>query len=188
MNKKEYEIRWHGRGGQGAITAAKIVAGVAFTAGYQGVAMIPTFGTERRGAPVFTSLKLSATEIYDLSPIETPDMVVVLDERLIAEADVTAGIKPGGLVVINTHRPPSDYAFADTTTAVADISEIAVRCGLPRGIVNSGIIGAFARASGLLDIEELAAAVEKEFQGRKADRNAAATRMAYDHTQIGVPS
>ncbi len=179
------EIRWHGRGGQGAITAAKIVAGVAFTEGYQGVAMIPTFGTERRGAPVFTSLKLSFEEIYDLSPIETPDIVVVLDERLIAEVDVTAGIKSGGLVIINTAGAPDDYSLPGTTTAVANIGDIAARCGLPRGIVNSGIIGAFARASGLFPIESLATAVAKEFEGKKFRQNADATRMAYEHTIIG---
>ena len=96
MDKTEIDIRWHGRGGQGAITAAKIVAGVAFASGFPGVAMIPTFGTERRGAPVFTSLKLSKEEVYDLSPIEQPDIVVVLDERLFDEAGAASGIKPGG--------------------------------------------------------------------------------------------
>ncbi|MCK7503413.1 MAG: 2-oxoacid:acceptor oxidoreductase family protein [Desulfobacterales bacterium] len=72
MNKEFIEIRWHGRGGQGAITAAKIVAGAAFVSGYPGVVMAPSFGTERRGAPVMTSLKISREKIYDLSPIETP--------------------------------------------------------------------------------------------------------------------
>ena len=85
------EIRWHGRGGQGAITAAKIFATAAFKSGYTGVVMAPTFGTERRGAPVFTSLKLAKEKIYDISPIETPDMVVVLDHLLLTEADVTGG-------------------------------------------------------------------------------------------------
>ena len=83
------EIRWHGRGGQGAITAAKIFATAAFQAGYTGVVMAPTFGTERRGAPVFTSLKIAKEKIYDISPIETPDIVVVLDHLLLTEADVT---------------------------------------------------------------------------------------------------
>ena len=82
MNKEFIEIRWHGRGGQGAITAAKIVAEAAFISGYAGVVMAPTFGTERRGAPVMTSLKISREKIYDLSPIETPDIVVVLDHLL----------------------------------------------------------------------------------------------------------
>ena len=66
MDKDYLEIRWHGRGGQGAITAAKIVAGAAFASGYTGVVMAPSFGTERRGAPVMTSLKISKTKIYDL--------------------------------------------------------------------------------------------------------------------------
>ena len=74
MEKDIIEIRWHGRGGQGAITAAKIVANAAFASGFGGVVMAPTFGTERRGAPVLTSLKLSKNKIYDLSPIENPDM------------------------------------------------------------------------------------------------------------------
>jgi 2-oxoacid:acceptor oxidoreductase gamma subunit (pyruvate/2-ketoisovalerate family) len=179
------EIRWHGRGGQGAITAAKIVAGVAFDSGYEGVAMIPTFGTERRGAPVFTSLKLSKEEIYDLSPIETPDIVVVLDERLIAEANVTSGLKPGGMVIINSHKPVNAYDFESATTAVANIGAIAEKSGLPRGIVNSGIIGAFAKASKIVDIEPLLAAIEKEFAGKKAKANAEAARLAFDHTDIG---
>ena len=73
------QIRWHGRGGQGAITAAKVVAEAAFKSGFGGVVMAPTFGTERRGAPVSTSLKISREKIYDLSPIVAPDIVVVLD-------------------------------------------------------------------------------------------------------------
>ena len=83
MNKDIIKIRWHGRGGQGAITAAKIVANAAFTSGYSGVVMAPTFGTERRGAPVLTSLKISKQKIYDLSPITEPDMVVVLDHLIV---------------------------------------------------------------------------------------------------------
>ena len=67
--------------------------------------MAPTFGTERRGAPVFTSLKLAKEKIYDISPIETPDIVVVLDHLLLTEADVTSGLKPGGLIVLNTPKP-----------------------------------------------------------------------------------
>ena len=104
MNNDIIKIRWHGRGGQGAITAAKIVANAAFVSGYSGVVMAPTFGTERRGAPVLTSLKISKQKIYDLSPITEPDMVVVLDHLIVEEVDVTAGLKPGGLVVINSPK------------------------------------------------------------------------------------
>ena len=185
MKKDEIQIRWHGRGGQGAITAAKIVASVAFETGYQGVAMIPTFGTERRGAPVFTSLKLDKNEIYDLSPIETPDMVVILDERLIEEANVTSGLKPGGMIVINTHKPADSFSLGEATVAVANISELAEQAGLPRGIVNSGIIGAFAKATGLVPIEPLLAAIEKEFVDKKPRQNAEAARLAFNNTDLG---
>ncbi len=185
METRETQIRWHGRGGQGAITAAKIVASVAFSSGYAGVAMIPTFGTERRGAPVFTSLKLDTREICDLSPIETPDIVVVLDERLIAEANVIQGLKPGGLIVISTHKPVTAFAFEKATTAVANIPEMAEKAGLPRGIVNSGIIGAFAKAAGLLPLDPLLTAIEKEFAGKKPRENAEAARLAFNHTEIG---
>jgi 2-oxoacid:acceptor oxidoreductase gamma subunit (pyruvate/2-ketoisovalerate family) len=185
MRKDIIEIRWHGRGGQGAITAAKIVANGAFVSGYRGVVMAPTFGTERRGAPVFTSLKISREKIYDLSPITTPDMVVVLDHTLLEEVDVVAGLKENGLVVLNAPRPVSDYSFGTARVAVSDVTAHCVEAGLPPGIVNSGIIGAFAKASGLVDIETLARAIEEEFAGKKPQQNAKAARIAFLNTSVG---
>ena len=179
------EIRWHGRGGQGAITAAKIVANTAFISGYSGVIMTPTFGTERRGAPVFTSLKISKNKIYDLSPTVNPDMVVVLDHQLLEEANVTSGLKSGGLVVLNTSKLPSEFKLGDAKTATADITSLAIQAGLKPGIVNSGIIGAFAKASGFLDINLLTEEIKKEFKGKKPDENAAAAEIAYSHTIVG---
>src|SRR5664279_3831850 len=134
------EIRWHGRGGQGAITASKIVAAAAFDNGYTGVVMIPTFGTERRGAPIFSSLKIAKEKIYDLSPIETPDIVVVLDHLLLNEADVVCGLKPGGVIVLNTPKAFESYNFKGYRLATADITAISVEAGLPHGMVNTGII------------------------------------------------
>lgn len=185
MNQNVIQIRWHGRGGQGAITAAKIIANTAFVSGYTGVVMAPTFGTERRGAPVLTSLKISREKIYDLSPITEPDIVVVLDHLLVEEANVASGLKPGGLMIINTPRTPADYPFPGITVATADVTTIAAQVGLPPGIVNTGIIGAFARATGLLDIEDLARAVEVEFTGKKPKRNAKSAKVTYDQTIIG---
>ena len=147
--------------------------------------MAPTFGTERRGAPVFTSLKISKEKIYDLSPITTPDMVVVLDHTLLEEVNVVAGLKENGLVVLNSPRPVSEYTFDGMTVAVSDISKHAAEAGLPPGIVNSGIIGAFAKASGLVDIDVLVQAIENEFSGKKPEKNAGAARIAYDNTAIG---
>jgi len=185
MRKDIIEIRWHGRGGQGAITAAKIVANGAFVSGFKGVVMAPTFGTERRGAPVFTSLKIAKDKIYDLSPITTPDMVVVLDHTLLDEVDVAAGLKDDGLVVLNAPGAASDYSFAGARVAVADVTAHGVAAGLPPGIVNSGIIGAFSKATGLVDIDVLVKAIEQEFVGKKPEKNGAAARIAYDNTSVG---
>jgi 2-oxoacid:acceptor oxidoreductase gamma subunit (pyruvate/2-ketoisovalerate family) len=185
MRKDIIEIRWHGRGGQGAITAAKIVANAAFVSGYKGVIMAPTFGTERRGAPVFTSLKISKEKLYDLSPITTPDMVVVLDHSLLEEVDVVSGLKEGGLVVLNAPKPIDEYVFDGMKVAVSDVTTHAVTAGLPPGVVNSGIIGAFSKASGLVDIDVLVKAIENEFTGKKPELNAKSAVIAYEHTAMG---
>ncbi len=186
MKNKIVQIRWHGRGGQGAITAAKIVAKAAFQAGYTGVTMAPTFGTERRGAPVATSLKLSREKIYDLSPISEPDMVIVLDDSLLNEVDVTSGLKEDGIIIMNSPQPPEDYDFGDRQVSTADVTRLAVEAGLKSGIVNSGIIGAFAKASGLVtDFDLLLDAIREEFEGKRPEQNVQAARLAFEATITG---
>ncbi len=185
MNRDYLEIRWHGRGGQGAITAAKIVASAAFASGYAGVVMAPSFGTERRGAPVMTSLKISKTKIYDLSPIEKPDAVVVLDHLLLKEADVTGGLKPGGIIVLNTPMAHESYSFKDFQLATADVTAISVEAGLPHGMVNTGIIGSLEKALNLLGIDILISGIEEEFSARKPQRNSLAAKLAYERTVTG---
>ena len=165
------EIRWHGRGGQGAITAAKVVAEAMFKSGYGGVVMAPTFGTERRGAPVSTSLKVSRDKIYDLSPIQNPDIVVVLDHLILNEVDVTVGLKPGGLLIINSPRPVCDHQLADYRVAAANVTKLGIEAGLRKGIVNSGIIGALGKASDLVAIEtRFASTAEKMVEGNFIQR------------------
>lgn len=185
MNREFIEIRWHGRGGQGAITAAKIVAEAAFISGYTGVVMAPTFGTERRGAPVMTSLKISKKKIYDLSPIETPDIVVVLDHLLLAEADVTSGLKNGGTIILNTPQIHASYNFKKFKLATADVTAISVEAGLPHGMVNTGIIGSLERATNLLGMDILIKGIEKEFETRKPEKNSFAAKIAYERTIVG---
>jgi 2-oxoacid:acceptor oxidoreductase gamma subunit (pyruvate/2-ketoisovalerate family) len=184
---KMIQIRWHGRGGQGAITAAKVVAAAAFKSGYGGVVMAPTFGTERRGAPVCTSLKISREKIRDLSPILSPDIVVVLDHLILNEVDVTAGLKPGGLLVINSPRSAQDHNLTDYRVAVANVTKLGVEAGLRKGVVNSGIIGALSKASGLVDIEILLRCIANEFTDRKPENNANSARLVYNATQICEP-
>ena len=184
MKRDIIEIRWHGRGGQGAITAAKIVAKAMFISGYPGAVMVPTFGTERRGAPVFTSLKLSKKKIYDLSPIEQPDIIVVLDHMLLEESDILKGLRPGGEVIINTPRPVDAYELDGMRIAVADVTSLGKEAGLPQGVVNSGIIGALARATDFADIDILKKTIQEEFSGRRPLENAMAAQLAYENTVI----
>ena len=180
-------IKWHGRGGQGAITAAKIVAKAAFHEGFKGVTMAPSFGTERRGAPVSTSLKLARTKIYDLSPIKLPEIVVVLGHALLDEVDVTQGLAPGGLIVLNTPKQPEDYGFKNVRLACADVTELGAQAGLRKGIVNSGIIGSFVKASGLItDTDYLLELIRDEFKAVKPDANARAAELAFNATTLKV--
>lgn len=179
------QIRWHGRGGQGAITAAKIFATAAFKSGHTGVVMAPTFGTERRGAPVFTSLKIAREKIYDISPIETPDIVVVLDPLLLTEVDVADGLKEGGLIVLNTSRPPTSYDFGNVRVATADVTALSLDAGLPHGRVNSGIIGVLCRATDIVPLDLVVAEIEGEFKTKKPQANAQAARLAYENTTVG---
>jgi 2-oxoacid:acceptor oxidoreductase gamma subunit (pyruvate/2-ketoisovalerate family) len=181
------QIRWHGRGGQGAITAAKLVAEVMFQSGYGGVVMAPTFGTERRGAPVSTSLKVSRDKIFDLSPIQFPDIVVVLDYLILNEVDVTVGLKPGGLLILNSPRPVAAHQLADYRVAVANVTKLGIEAGLRKGIVNSGIIGALGKASGLIDMDILARCIAAEFVRRKPAENVRAARLVYEATQLCEP-
>ncbi len=176
------EIRWHGRGGQGAITAAKIFAQAAFQSGYPGVVMAPSFGTERRGAPVEVSLKLSKTKINDLGPIECPDVVVVLDDSILREVNVTAGMRPGGILVVNTPKGRQAYTGNQIRLATADVTHLAEQAGLKRGVVNTGIIGALAKALPIVPLSKLLEAIEVEFAGKKAAENAEAARITHAHT------
>ncbi len=185
MGQETVQIRWHGRGGQGAITAAKIVANTAFSAGYEGVVMIPTFGTERRGAPVMTSLKISKEKIYDLSPITEPDMVIVFDHLLLKEVDVTGGLRKGGIMMINSPQPPEGYDYDGISVSTADVTSMAAGAGLPPGLINTGMIGLFAKASGMFDLDSLLRGIALEFEGRSPEKNIEAAKLVFENTLIG---
>src|ERR1035437_5623434 len=108
-----YEIRWHGRGGQGAVTSAKILADAAFRSGFVGVTSQPSFGAERRGAPITASTRLADEPLRILSQVTEPDIIVVLDESLLTVADATAGMKPGGTVIVDSAKAPGEFALRD---------------------------------------------------------------------------
>jgi pyruvate ferredoxin oxidoreductase gamma subunit len=187
-----FEIRWHGRGGQGAVTAATILAEAAYLhEGYGGVAAAPSFGAERRGAPVSASTRIDMQPILRRSQVTHPDIVVVLDETLLDVVDVADGIRPGGTIIINSSNGKAADRLAPTLRiAVADASAAAQEMGLVAAgsvVVNTAILGALCRATGIVSIDNLTRAIHDRFGGKAGDRNAQAARLAYERTSIREP-
>ena len=183
-----YEVRWHGRGGQGAISSAQILAQAAYYGGYRGVSSAPSFGAERRGAPVTASTRLSRHPLRMFSQIERPDAVVVLDDTLLECADATAGLEPGGWLVINSHRDPSVWSMAgDFRMGMADATAVAQEVGLVVAgstIVNTAMLGAFVRATELVSLEDLHEAIEARFSADLARKNFEAARITFERTVL----
>jgi pyruvate ferredoxin oxidoreductase gamma subunit len=181
------EIRWHGRGGQGAVTAAKILAEAAFRSGFAGVTSAPSFGAERRGAPITASSRLSHEPIRVLSQVTTPDIIVVLDDSLLAVAHAAAGLKPGGTLIVNTTRSAEELGVTgDVRVVTSDVTGAAQAVGLIVGgqpMVSTAILGAIARATGLITMESLEDAIGHTFPPAAAKKNHDAAVIAYDCTR-----
>jgi len=174
------ELRIHGRGGQGAVIASKLLAAALFHEG-RSVQSFPAFGVERRGAPVTAFLRVADGPIRLRCEVTSPDDIVVLDPTLLGAVDVTAGLKPGGLVLVNgTRLPPACPGLERFWVVLVDASAVARRHGLgspTQPIVNTAILGAFARASGLVSLESVLAAIREEVP-MQTDANVAAAREA----------
>ncbi|MDY0041901.1 MAG: 2-oxoacid:acceptor oxidoreductase family protein [Desulforhabdus sp.] len=188
MQRNCVEVRWHGRGGQGAVTAAMILAEAAYYDGYKGVTAAPFFGAERRGAPIIATNRLGRDPIRTFSLVESPDVVVVLDETLLNVVNVAAGIRPEGLVLINTPKPPDAiHLDAAVNIATTNASEYAKEAGLlVAGTVlfNTTILGGFARSTGLVGLESIEKALRSHFTGQAAEKNVAGARLAYEGTLV----
>ena len=148
-----YEVIWHGRGGQGVVIAAQILAESAYLQGFKGVTSAPTFGPERRGAPLTASTRISDTPIRTFSQIEKADIAVVLDPSLFGIVDILGSLKPEGLLIINTAaeggrgRHPRDASAIATVDAAA----IALRFHLLKEgapMVNTPMLGVFSQGLG----------------------------------------
>ncbi len=178
------EIRFHGRGGQGAVVASEILAAALFREG-KFVQAFPTFGVERRGAPVAAFLRIDDAPIRLRCQIESPHHVVVLDPTLLRVVDVVAGLRPGGWILINSERDPEEFqSFRRTGRRVAcvDAGGVAARHGLgdrTNPIVNTAILGAFARVLNLVSLDSVIAAIEEEIPA-KPQENAAAAKEAFE--------
>ena len=176
------EIRIHGRGGQGAVIASKILAVAMFEEGKY-VQAFPKFGVERRGAPVEAFLRLDTDKILIRSEIEKPDHVVVLDATLLDAIEVTLGLTKKGWIIINTELKPTNFgALKDFNVGCVDASRIAIKHQLgSKGapIVNTAICGAFAKCTGLVGLQAICRAIEEEVP-IKPEKNVDAAREAFD--------
>ncbi|HOK08183.1 MAG TPA: 2-oxoacid:acceptor oxidoreductase family protein [Candidatus Hydrogenedens sp.] len=168
------QIRWHGRGGQGAVTAAKILAVAGYLAGYKGVTSAPFFGAERRGAPVIATTKLSEHTIHDFSQITNPDIVVVLDNTLLKSINVTQGLKEKGWLILNTPFFEEKSNFANYNIVMVNATKIAEEIGLVYAgipLVNTPILGAVLHALPKIDMSNIHSALEQFFSSRAVAKN-----------------
>lgn len=173
------EIRIHGRGGQGSVTAAELLAGAAFEDGQFSQAF-PAFGVERRGAPVQAFTRISDAPIRLRSQIYEPDYVIVQDPTLIEVVDVESGAKDDGIILINSDFAPEDFDL-DTNARIMTVNATKVALDIiGRPIVNTVLLGAFAGATGEVRASSIVNAVKERFSGKIGEKNAEAVQKAYD--------
>jgi len=188
---ESYEIVWHGRGGQGAVTAAKILTEAAYYQGFKGVSAKPTYFSERRGAPVSVHTRIARDPVRTFSNVLSPDVAVVLDDNLLDMVNVTANLKTGGFLIINSARSPQELGIEGPfTVAVADAFHSSEAAGLiveGNVLISTSILGPFASALDLVSLDNIRKAIGHSFQGRALERNIKALELAYESTRIFRP-
>ncbi|MGC9071837.1 MAG: 2-oxoacid:acceptor oxidoreductase family protein [Acidilobus sp.] len=180
------EIRWHGRGGQGAVTASEVIASASIIEGKYALAF-PEFGAERRGAPVRAYTRVTDSPLIPRTPIERPDVVVILDRSLIKPA-YFEGLKEGGLIVANASLKPGDLLqkvglSGNYRAATVDATSIAMKW-LKANIVNTAILGALVRSTGIVKLDTVLEVIRSRFHGKVAEANVMAVKEAYDSTLL----
>ncbi len=184
------ELRIHGRGGQGVVVASKTLALAAFLSGRY-VQSYPDYGVERRGAPVvaFARIAEAGDDLFVRQDIREPHHVLVLDATLLDSANVLAGLRPGGWLIVNSPDPPGSLGIDPAyRVATVDATGIAGRHGLgttAQPVVNTAILGAFVRAAGVVTLDDLLEAIGREVPADAAANRAAATE-AHNRTLLGV--
>jgi 2-oxoacid:acceptor oxidoreductase gamma subunit (pyruvate/2-ketoisovalerate family) len=181
-----YEVRWHGRGGQGAVTGAQLLAEAAFAEGKKSQAF-PFYGAERRGAPVIAYTRISSEPIYVHSQILHPDAVVILDSSLISLGNLEEGLKENGKVIINAnpnlkHKTQAKTYLVDATKISLDHKILVA--GSP--VVNTSILGAITKATEIVSIDAILKAIEDRFSynPKQAKANVKAAQQAFEETII----
>ncbi len=186
------EIRIHGRGGQGAVIASQILAEAAFREGKH-VQAFPSFGSERRGAPVAAFVRLDTEPVLVRTEIYEPDGLIVLDQSLILQklVDVTQGLKEGGWILVNSSHPPEDFAhlgpYRLATVAASHIAAEHRLGSITAPIVNTAILGAFSAFTGLVGLEAIAEAIGATVPV-KPEANVEAARAAAVAVSVAEPA
>ncbi|MBW2675283.1 MAG: 2-oxoacid:acceptor oxidoreductase family protein [Deltaproteobacteria bacterium] len=181
-----HEILWHGRGGQGVVLAAQILAEAAYIQGFLGVTSAPTFGPERRGAPLTASTRISDEPVRTFSQVAPADIAVILDESLLDAATGEEMLREGGIVIVNTPLKPMEIGVQRClSVATVDAAGIAREhhlsmAGVP--VVNTPLLGALCRASGLVSLESIEEGIKKKMPRNKASFNFQAIRTAFERT------
>jgi len=179
-----FQVRFHGRGGQGAVSAAEMLSVAAFLEGAYAQAF-PSFGSERTGAPVVAFCRIDAKEIRLREPIMTPDAIVIQDPTLLHQVDVFAGLKADGYILINTTRSFDELGIAEFVAGrdparlcTVPATELALR-HVGRPVANVPLLAGFAAVSGIIKLESVCAAIRQKFEARVAEPNVAAALEAH---------
>ncbi|MDP1654387.1 MAG: 2-oxoacid:acceptor oxidoreductase family protein [Rhodocyclaceae bacterium] len=179
-----FQVRIHGRGGQGVVTAAEMLSVAAFDEGRHAQAF-PSFGSERTGAPVVAFCRISDREIRLREPIMEPDAIIIQDPTLLHQVDVFAGLKPDGYILINTSKSFEELGLADFVKShraerlcTVSATELALK-HVGRPVPNVPLLGGFAAVAGVIQLASVIKAIEERFSGKVAAGNVAAARAAY---------
>ena len=179
-----FEVRIHGRGGQGVVTAAEMLSVAAFMEERHAQAF-PSFGSERTGAPVVSFCRIGDSEIRVREPIVEPDALIVQDATLLHQVDVFGGLKPDGYVLINSSRSLQELGLATLSETFRPERLVAVpatdlaREHLGRPLPNAALLGAFAALTGAVSLDSVTGAIRSRFGGRVGEGNVAAAQAAY---------
>lgn len=183
-----FQIRIHGRGGQGVVTAAEMLSVAAFREGRYAQAF-PSFGSERTGAPVVAYCRIDEREIRLREPVLRPDALVIQDPTLLHQVDVFSGLVPDGYVLINTTRSFDALGvgeflkgFRAEHLCTVPATDLALK-HIGRPVPNSALLGGFAALSGRISLESVQAAIRDKFSGKVASGNVAAAAEAYEHVK-----
>ena len=182
---EKHEIRIHGRGGQGAVLACSILAQALIDDGNHAVA-IPSFGFERRGAPVAAFLRVDTQPIRAMTNVYHPDCVVCIDPTVSRTVDIFAGMKPGGTVVLTTKAKLEELSFPDSISRVGLCDAVGIALSIYRKpVTNAVMLGAFARTTGLLTLASLKEALQQmDFRDAGLTENLAAAERGYNETAV----